>query len=209
MNTVITIIKWAGGTLAFVTLTVILIGLIRGAQRKVGRVQGYDSKILHSPWAFLFIYVLYFVICYLGWSPLPWMIFKQTNFWLLGVGSLFFFPGMALVLWGRLSLGKNYFVSTGLGAQLFSGHQLVTGGPYAFVRHPMYLGMILAFWGSLLIYGTWTTLFLVCTNTPAVIIRSRREEKVLAAEFGELWQEYCRRVPAFIPRLFKMQITKD
>ena len=117
---------------------------------------------------------------------------------MLIVGSLLYFPGMAFVLAGRLTLGKNYFVSTGLGAQLFAGHRLITGGPYALVRHPMYTGVFLAAIGSLLMYFTWTTLFFTCF-APLTLLRAWREEKVLAAEFGEQWQEYRRRVPMFIP----------
>jgi protein-S-isoprenylcysteine O-methyltransferase Ste14 len=109
---------------------------------------------------------------------------------------------MALLLWGRLALGRNYFVSTGFGAQLFSEHQLVTSGPFAIVRHPMYAGLILAAVGSLLIYTTWTTVYFACF-APLVFIRAWREEQVLAEEFGEQWKEYCKRVPAFIPRLRK------
>ena len=59
---------------------------------------------------------------------------------------------MAFVLWGRIALGKNYFVSTGFGVQLFADHQLVMKGPFAIVRHPMYVGLILASFGALLIY---------------------------------------------------------
>jgi Cu+-exporting ATPase len=81
-----------------------------------------------------------------------------------------------------------------------AGHQLVTQGPFAIVRHPMYSGIMLAALGSLLIYSTWTTLLFVCF-APLTIIRARREEAALAAEFGEQWQAYCKRVPAFVPRL--------
>jgi protein-S-isoprenylcysteine O-methyltransferase Ste14 len=107
---------------------------------------------------------------------------------------------MGLVVWGRLALAENYFVSTGMGAQLFAGHELVTSGPYAIVRHPMYTGLALAALGSLLLFTTWTTLFFAIF-APLVTIRARREEMALSAEFGETWQAYCRRVPAFFPRL--------
>jgi protein-S-isoprenylcysteine O-methyltransferase Ste14 len=108
---------------------------------------------------------------------------------------------MSFVLWGRLALGKNYFVSTGFGAQLFAGHQLVSSGPFAVVRHPMYTGLFLAALGSLLIYPTWTTL-LFASFAPMIIVRARNEEAALRAEFGEQWREYCQRVPAFFPRLW-------
>jgi hypothetical protein len=123
---------------------------------------------------------------------------------MLVLGSLFYFPGLWFVLWGRLALGKNYFVSTGMGAQLFNDQQLVTSGPYALVRHPMYLGLMCASFGSLLLYHTWTSL-LFAVFAPFIILRARREEKVMAEEFGNGWHEYCNRVPAFLPRGSKIQ----
>jgi protein-S-isoprenylcysteine O-methyltransferase Ste14 len=105
---------------------------------------------------------------------------------------------MIFVLWGRLALGKNYFVSTSLGAQLFAEHQLVTSGPFAIVRHPMYAGLITAAIGALLIYFTWTTAYFAIF-APFLILRAWREERVLAEEFGGQWDEYCERVPMLFP----------
>ena len=93
-----------------------------------------------------------------------------------------------------------YFVSTSFGAQLYADHQLVTHGPFAIVRHPMYVGLISAAFGSLLIYQTWTTVAFA-VFAPFVLRRARREEQALAAEFGDQWLTYSRRVPAFFPRL--------
>ena len=116
------------------------------------------------------------------------------------LGALFYFPGLALTLWGRLALGRMYFVSTTGGAQLFADHQLVTHGPYAWVRHPMYLGLALVSLGGLLLYQTWTWV-LVALNLPVFVARARREEAALHAEFGVLWEAYCRSVPAWYPAL--------
>jgi protein-S-isoprenylcysteine O-methyltransferase Ste14 len=193
------IVQWLGGVLAYITLAVVLYGIWRGTQRHTGRNTGQVGHYLRSPWFYLVSSVLYFGICYICWIPLPLTISPQIRIWTLVSGSLLYFPGMGLALWARLVLGKNYFVSTGLGAQLFAGHQLVTSGPYAFVRHPMYLGLILAAFGSLLIYDTLTTLLFACF-APFLIMRARREEVVLATEFSEQWLEYCQRVPAFLPR---------
>jgi protein-S-isoprenylcysteine O-methyltransferase Ste14 len=196
------IIQWLGGLLAYVTLAVLLYGVWRGMQRQAGRVTGQMGHSLRSPWFYLVTSALFFGVCYLGWIPLPLTISPQTRTWMLAFGSLLYFPGVGFVLWGRLALGKNYFVSTGLGAQLFADQQLITSGPYAFVRHPMYLGLILASEGSLLIYATWTTLLFACF-APLITFRARREEAVLASEFGEEWRKYCKRVFAFLPRIGK------
>jgi protein-S-isoprenylcysteine O-methyltransferase Ste14 len=130
------------------------------------------------------------------------VVSPTTHAVLLVAGPLVFFPGMSFVLWSRLTLGKNYFVSTGLGAQLFADHQLVKNGPFAIVRHPMYSGLILAAFGSVLIYMTWTTVILACF-APSLIFRALREEKALAEEFGSQWLDYCLKVPAFFPYLRK------
>lgn len=194
------IIGGIGGVLAYTTLGVILYGIWRGTRRPAGRITGRSSAWLRSPWVYLALTVLFFAICYLCWTPLPLMVSPHFRPWMLAFGSLLYFPGMLLALWGRLALGGEYFVSTGFGAQLFSGHKLVTTGPYAAIRHPMYSGLILSALGSLLIYFTGTTLLFVIFS-PLLTVRARREEAALAAEFGEQWQDYCRRVPAFLPRL--------
>jgi protein-S-isoprenylcysteine O-methyltransferase Ste14 len=66
----------------------------------------------------------------------------------------------------------------------------------------MYVGLVFAAWGGLLIYFTWTTVYFV-VFAPMLAARALREEQAFSAEFGEQWQEYCRQVSAFIPRLRK------
>jgi len=121
---------------------------------------------------------------------------------MLVLGISLYFPGLALVLWGRLTLGKMYNVSSALAAQLYIDHQLIIDGPFAYVRHPMYLGVLMAAFGGLLIYRTWTLVFLAVAFL-GLVVRARREEQGLAAEFGEQWEEYCERVPAWIPCLLR------
>jgi protein-S-isoprenylcysteine O-methyltransferase Ste14 len=195
-------IQWLGGFLAYASLGVVLYGIWRGTQQQTGRTVGLSGNWLHSWWFYLASSLFFFGIAYWGWKPLPLTFSPSIRIATLIVGSLLYFPGMLFLLWGRVTLGKNYFVSTGFGAQLFKGHQLITSGPYAIVRHPMYAGLTLAAMGSLLIYATWTTVYFACF-APLMFVRARREEATLSAEFGEQWQEYCRRVPMFLPRLRK------
>jgi protein-S-isoprenylcysteine O-methyltransferase Ste14 len=196
------LVRTLGGLLAYATFGILLYGVWRGTQRPVGRTTGPAAGLLRSPWFYLVTSAIFFGLSFLGWNPLPLAVTPSARAWLLAFGSLLYFSGMLFVLWGRLALGKNYFVSTGFGAQLLAGQQLVTRGPYAVMRHPMYAGLALAALGSLLLYTTWTSLFFALF-APLTCIRARREEAALAAEFGEAWQEYCRRVPAFFPRFNK------
>jgi protein-S-isoprenylcysteine O-methyltransferase Ste14 len=62
------------------------------------------------------------------------------------------------------------------------------------------MGIILTGTGGLLLYRTWTFVLILVTGL-GTILRARREEAALAAEFGEEWREYCRRVPGWLPSL--------
>ena len=197
-----TIIQWLGGLFAYSSLAIVLYGVWRGTQREAGRATGLRGNWLRSWWFYLASSVFFFGIAWLGWKPLPWLISDSARLWMLIFGSFLYFPGMSLLLWARLTLGKNYFVSTGFGAQLFKDHQLVTSGPFAFIRHPMYAGLILAALGALLIYFTWTTVYFA-VFAPFTLIRAKREETVLSQEFGEQWQEYCKHVPMLLPKLWR------
>jgi len=194
------LVQWAGAAAALVCLITALVGIARGLRRPHGRATGLAGKVLRLP-AYLLIGAGFFGACTLLWRPLPLVLSPLTRAVALALGALLPFPGLALVLWGRLTLGEMYDVSSSVGAQLYAGHRLVTHGPFAIVRHPMYAGVILASAGGLLVYRTWTLLFTTLSFL-GLVLRARREEEALAAEFGEEWEEYRRRVPAWIPGIF-------
>jgi len=94
------------------------------------------------------------------------------------------------------SLGRSY----GIRMDVFEGHSLKTDGPYAVVRHPMYLGIVLFHLGASLALQSplllaATALFVV----PFTAVRIGAEEKVLRDAFGERYLRYAERVPALIP----------
>jgi protein-S-isoprenylcysteine O-methyltransferase Ste14 len=195
-------LRWLAGLLAWTTLGVVLYGIRRGTRRPAGRSSGQASGWLRSSLFYLLTTALFLAFSIVFWKLLPFTFSPAVRALFLASGALMYFPGLAFVLWGRLALGRMFFVSTSFGAQLYANHQLVTHGPFAIVRHPMYSGLIAAGIGSLLIYQTWTTVAFA-VFAPFVLFRARREEQALAVEFGEEWQAYCCRVPRFLPPLRK------
>ena len=192
-------VGWIGAVDTLVTLTVVLSGLARSLTRPRGRATGRANEMLRAP-TYVIISIGYFGLWYILWRPVPLVLPVAARAAALILGALLLFPGLALVLWGRLTLGQMYNVSSAFGAQLYADHRLIAHGPFAWVRHPMYVGIIMASFGGLLIYRTWALVF-AATTFLGLTVRARHEEQALAAEFGEQWQAYCRQVPAWIPRL--------
>jgi protein-S-isoprenylcysteine O-methyltransferase Ste14 len=78
---------------------------------------------------------------------------------------------------------------------------LATTGPYAYVRHPQYVGFILIMIGFLLQWPTILTLAMFPILVVMYVLLGRREEREAIAHFGEAYIEYRKRVPGFVPRL--------
>ncbi len=192
------VIQWVADALAYSTLGVILLGIWQGTRRQAARMSGPRSRWLAIPWFYLVTTLLFLGLCRVGWRPLPFPLHGTVQGWFFALGSLLYFPGMLLALWGRLELGHNYSASSALASRLFEEHQLVMTGPYSIVRHPMYAGFALAAFGSVPMYFTWTTLCFALL-VPLMLMRVQVEERVLAVEFREAWWVYCDRVPMLIP----------
>lgn len=77
---------------------------------------------------------------------------------------------------------------------------LATSGPYAYVRHPQYVGFVLVMFGFLIQWPTLLTLAMFPVLVYMYVRLARREERDVAAEFGETYRGYAVRTPAFIPR---------
>jgi protein-S-isoprenylcysteine O-methyltransferase Ste14 len=124
--------------------------------------------------------------------------------WLLGevalavVSVLLAYSSSWLCLRAVQTLGKQWTYQ----ARVIKGHELITQGPYAFVRNPIYLGMFGAIIATGLAFSRWWNLlgalilFLIGNR-----IRIRAEEKLLRETFGSQFDDYARHVPAFLPRL--------
>ena len=104
--------------------------------------------------------------------------------------------GFALAVWARLYLGRNW----GMPMSLKEGHELVTTGPYRFIRHPIYTGMLLAIVGTALINGP---IWVVVLAAMAVYCgySARTEDSLMQQQFPEQYAQYKRRTKAIVPFL--------
>jgi protein-S-isoprenylcysteine O-methyltransferase Ste14 len=103
---------------------------------------------------------------------------------------------IAIFVAATKAMGKNWSVV----ARMRSDHQLVRSGPFAVVRHPIYLALFLYLLSFAVAFGHFVNLVVAvpfyCAGT---IVRIREEEKLLRAQFGEDHARYVREVPAVIP----------
>lgn len=80
-------------------------------------------------------------------------------------------------------------------------HRLATSGPYAYVRHPQYLGFILIMLGFLVQWPTLLTLLMFPVLVVMYVRLARHEEGDVRADFGSAYDRYAAKTPAWIPHL--------
>ena len=131
--------------------------------------------------------------------PLPVLgdRFLPLTAWPFWTGAVFTAGGLLFAVWARIHLGMNW---SGI-VTIKEGHELITSGPYAIVRHPIYTGLLLAFAGSALALAQWRGVLAMIIASWALWRKLRFEERWMHAQFGERYQAYSRRVAALVPFL--------
>jgi protein-S-isoprenylcysteine O-methyltransferase Ste14 len=120
-------------------------------------------------------------------SPAPWQTY---------LSALLLVAACALSWMSAITLGKQFRVDAGI----IAGHRLVRSGPYRIVRHPIYTSMLALLLGTGVLIAPWylllagVLLFLVGT-----VIRTRVEDTLLEARFGDEFRQYRGSVKGFIP----------
>jgi protein-S-isoprenylcysteine O-methyltransferase Ste14 len=104
--------------------------------------------------------------------------------------------GLLFAVWARLTLGSNWSGTVTIKA----GHQLIRRGPYRWIRHPIYTGMLAALLATAITQGSWSGLAGFAFVLLALYRKARREESFLAQEFGEGFVEHRQHTGMFLPR---------
>ena len=114
--------------------------------------------------------------------------------WLQGIGLAVFLLGLALAIWARVYLGRNW----GMPMSQKADPELVTAGPYSSIRHPIYSGIILAMIGTTIAVSLYWLVAVVVIGayflSSAIV-----EERSMARLFPDSYPEYKRSTKMLIP----------
>jgi protein-S-isoprenylcysteine O-methyltransferase Ste14 len=132
--------------------------------------------------------------------PLPWLYLHlwPTSFWPFWLGVVLTLAGLLFAIWAREHLGANWSRSV----TLKQDHELITSGPYALVRHPIYTGILTGFLGSVLAEGQVRSLIAFLLVSLALWAKLRLEEQWMRSQFGDTYAAYTQHTAVLVPWLF-------
>ena len=191
-------------TAATTPLGLVIFGVVMAAFMMQEFTRGFgtpaDGEVRDDRSALIYLEVLpvVLVIAAFGVSLGGWLAWPSS--WpVLVVGLVFMLAGLGVREWSHRTLGPFHRALV----TIQGDHELVTGGPYRFVRHPMYAGSALTFLGIGLVLGTVPALVVAFVGTlHAMIRRIQVEERALEGALGERYREYAASRPRLVPGLW-------
>ena len=159
------------------------------------------SKRVEFPWQRLehvIPMVIGFLLIYnhnLAWKFLGDRIIPQNNSVTI-VGLSLTLGGLLFAVWARIALGANWSGTV----TIKSGHNLIRRGPYKWIRHPIYTGLLASMIGTVMLQGEVRAFVGFALVLLALYRKAKREERFLSEEFGEGFAEHARHTGMFLPR---------
>jgi protein-S-isoprenylcysteine O-methyltransferase Ste14 len=142
------------------------------------------------------------ILLVLAFNHLPNSLKKHyqdavNNHIVLAAGFLLFLAGYILAIWARRRLGKNW----GMPMAQKQAPELVTSGPYNYIRHPIYTGILLMVLGSFFIVNMyWLIVFIFASAY--FIYSAFAEEKSMMKQFPKVYPSYKTKTKMLIPFVF-------
>jgi protein-S-isoprenylcysteine O-methyltransferase Ste14 len=175
------------------SLAFTLVGLLSPVNFSSGEREDVRSRWIFVPSAAGMLFI-FWLVPYLDRRDL-WSLDGDVARYL---GLALFSLGCLLRTWPVFVLGRRF---SGLVA-IQPGHELVTDGPYRYVRHPSYLGMMVALAGWALVFRSAVGLGATALGLLVLAARIEDEEALLASQFGERYAEYRRRTWRLLPGVY-------
>jgi protein-S-isoprenylcysteine O-methyltransferase Ste14 len=172
--------------------------------RKAGYKTVIEEKRRYAIWLSVFI-------CYEVFTFFTYILFPETlawgdlplPHWLRLVGACLGVLALLCFVWIHQTLGNNFSVRI----RIKDMQQLVTAGPYRWVRHPMYTCFYLLHVAAFLLTANWFIGVTWMAGLTAIIfLRVSREEAMLLAKFGEIYSTYAKNTGRFLPRINRLSV---
>jgi len=112
------------------------------------------------------------------------------------IGLFLTVGGLLFAVWARIALGANWSGTV----TIKSGHSLIRRGPYKWIRHPIYTGLLASLVGTVLLQGEVRSFCGFLLILLALFRKAKREERFLSEEFGEGFAEHAKHTGMFLPR---------
>lgn len=129
--------------------------------------------------------------------PMPWLYrnFLPVTLWDFYIGAAITVAGLLFAIWARVHIGTNWSRSVTIKRE----HKLITSGPYALVRHPIYAGLLTGFLGTALATTQYRGILAFLLVFLSLWRKLRLEERWMREQFGIAYTDYARHTSALIP----------
>jgi protein-S-isoprenylcysteine O-methyltransferase Ste14 len=132
--------------------------------------------------------------------PLPWLYREiwPPGIWSFWTGAAVTAAGLLFAVWARRHIASNWSSAV----TIKQGHELITTGPYALVRHPIYTGILTGFLGTAIALSQVRGLVGFVVMFVVFWAKLRTEEEWMRSQFGETYTTYAHQTHALVPYFF-------
>ena len=132
--------------------------------------------------------------------PLSWLyrLLWPQGLWSFWLGAAVTVAGLLFAVWAREHLGKNWSHAV----TIKQDHELITSGPYALVRHPIYTGILTGFLGTAVALSQVRGILALILVFLVIALKLRMEEQWMRSQFGQTYASYANETAALVPYLF-------
>jgi protein-S-isoprenylcysteine O-methyltransferase Ste14 len=158
------------------------------------RLEPAGSRILRA-----LIFVIAIILLSITRIPLHWLYLQlwPAGLWSFWLGAAVTAAGLLFAVWAREHLGRNWSSAV----TIKQDHELITTGPYAVVRHPIYTGILAGILGTAIALCQVRGFIALALFFLAFWIKLRMEEEWMRSHFGEAYERYTHQAAALVPYL--------
>jgi protein-S-isoprenylcysteine O-methyltransferase Ste14 len=178
----------------------LLLTLTRRSRSKTGTKQ--DRSTLGMLWVVIGLSIaagIFVARSNFLWESGLWMFDLPAGPAVAIAAVLLFAAGLALRWWAIITLGRFFTVDV----VIEKDHEVVEGGPFRWVRHPSYTGVLLAFLGWALTLRNWVAIAVVLVPIFVAFVRRMNvEEEALGRALGDRYADYMKRTKRLVPFIY-------